>query len=91
MKHLDDMPKPEHLMDEPQLAVIVALETTLVAALRSLLAVHTDLLEDTFPRTIRPPDYWAERIINLGGQLAAALAKYRAALEEKDFPLADDF
>ena len=50
MKNMDRMPKPTDLMDNPQLAIIVALDTTLVAAMRALLAVHTDLLDASFPR-----------------------------------------
>ncbi len=88
--NLDRMPKPTELMDNPQLAVLVALDTTLVAALRALLAVHTELLEDTFPRTITQSDFWAERLIHLGSHLATALAKYRAAIDEQDFPPADE-
>lgn len=91
MRNLERMPRPQDLMDNPELAVLVALETTLLAALRALLAVHTDLLEDRFPRTTTPSGFWAERLLYLGGHMASALSKYRAALHEKDAPITDDF
>jgi hypothetical protein len=91
MKNLDRMPGPREIMDSPELAVLVALETTLVAALRALLAVHTDLLEDRFPRTITPSGFWAERLIYLGGHMTTAIAKYRAAIDDKAVPTADAF
>ncbi len=71
------MPKPTELMDDPQLAVLVALDTTLVAAMRALLAVHTDLLDDKFPRTVTESDHWADRLIYLGCEMEKALRKYR--------------
>ena len=82
MKNLDDMPKPTELMDKPQLAILVSLDTTLVAAMRALLSVHTDLLEDEFPRTVTESDYWAERLIDLGSQLEMAMMKYLKLLRE---------
>ena len=81
--NFDQMPKPTDLMDHPQLAVLVALDSTLVGAMRMLLSVHTDLLDDTFPRTITEADYWADRLIYLGGQLEMALTKYRGVVKEK--------
>jgi len=82
MKNLDRMPKPTELMDNPQLAIIVALETTLVAAMRALLATHTVLLDGSFPRSTSEEDYWADRIIQLGFDLEKALTKYRALFLE---------
>ena len=83
MKNLYQMPKPTELMDNPQLAILVALDTTLVAAMRALLAVHTVLLDDSFPRETSEQDYWAERIIYLGFDLEKALGKYRAMFQER--------
>jgi hypothetical protein len=84
MKNLDHLPKPTDLMEKPQLAVLAALDTTLVAALRALLAEHADLLDDLFPRKITAADYWAERLIDLGRQLPTALMKYRSVLEAEN-------
>jgi hypothetical protein len=83
---MDHLPKPTDLMENPQLAILVALDTTLLTAMRALLAVHTDLLDDTFPRTSTELDYWAERLIYLGCELEKALWKYRGVLLEKDLP-----
>jgi len=89
--NFDPMPKPTDLFDNPQLAIIVALETTLVAAIRALLAAHTDMLDDVFPRTVREQDVWADRLIFLGGDLVNVLGKYRDAVLEKTLPGAEDF
>lgn len=86
MKSLDRMPKPTELMDDPQLAIIVALDTTLVAAMRALLAVHTVLLDDSFPRSISEGDHWADRIIDLGCDLEKALRSYRGLFQERTVP-----
>ena len=81
--NLDHMPKPTDLMENPQLAILVALDTTLVAAMRALLAVHTDLLDDSFPRHTSEQDYWADHIIYLGFELEKAVGKYRALFLER--------
>lgn len=81
MRNLDSMPTPTDLMDQPQLAVLVALETTLISALRALLAAHPEILDDTFPRTIQEQDHWAERLIYLGSELEETLRKYHRALK----------
>jgi hypothetical protein len=91
VKNPDSMPKPEELMEHPELAALVALETTLVVALRALLATHTDLLEDTFPRTITAPGFWAERLIYLGTHLETALVRYRAAIDDKEILTPEEF
>jgi hypothetical protein len=88
---LDNMPKPTELMDNPQLAILVSLDTTLVAAMRALLAVHTDILDGTFPRTTTEADYWADRLIHLACQTEKALRKYRAAIDENLSPGNEDF
>jgi len=80
LKNVHELPTPMDLMENPQLAVLVALDTTLVAALRALLAAHEDLIDDVFPREITAADYWAGRLIDLGGQLATTLMKYRSVL-----------
>ena len=82
-----NMPKPTDLMDHPQLAVIVSLETTLVAAMRAVLAAHPEIYGEEFPREITERDFWADRMIYLGCQLQEAIAKYRADFED---PVFDD-
>ena len=79
---LDDMPETTDLMDHPQLALVVALETTLVATIRSLLAAHPEIFEEEFPRTITESDFWVDRMIYLGCQLQEALMKYRLDFED---------
>ena len=80
---LDDMPETTDLMDHPQLAIVVALETTLVAAMRSLLAAHPEIFEEEFPRTITESDFLVDRMIYLGCQLQEALMKYRLDWEDR--------
>lgn len=89
--NLDHLPKPTDLMDHPQLAIVVALETTLLAAMRALLAVHTDMLDDTFPRTVTENDLWADRSIILATQLALSLEKYRRTILEEALAGGEDF
>jgi hypothetical protein len=79
---LGDMPETTDLIYHPQLAIVVALEITLVAAMRSLLAAHPEIFEDEFPRTITQADFLVDRIVFLGCQLQEALMKYRLDWEE---------
>lgn len=87
----DHMPKPTDLMENPQLAILAALESALVAAMRALLAVHTDMLDDRFPRTVRKPDVLADRLIYLGGEVANALSSYRDAVRHEAVNGSEDF
>ncbi len=80
---LDDMPETTDLIYHPQMAIVVALETTLVAAMRSLLAAHPEIFEDEFPRTITESDFLVDRITYLGCELQQALMKYRLDWEER--------
>ena len=86
---LDEMPKPIDLMEYPQLATLVVLETALVATLRVLLAQHTKLLDDTYPRSMSEADTWADRIINSGYSLSTALRKYKESIRDEEDPLDD--
>ncbi len=88
---MDNMPTPTDLMDSPQMAILAALDTTLIAAMRALLAVHTEILDDTFPRNTTELDLWADRLIYQGYQLEKTLARYRAALGARTFPGANTF
>ena len=82
--NLDDLPHPDDLLEQPQLAILVALDATLLAAVRSLAAVHREIYEGAFPRHTTESDYWADRLIDLGCQLQLALSKYRSSLEEEE-------
>ncbi len=86
---LDDMPKPTDLMEHPQLATVVILETALVATLRLLLAQHTKLLDNEYPRSMTEADTWADRIIIEGHSLAASLRKYRDSIGDEEDPSDD--
>ena len=87
----EHMPKPTDLMENPQLAILATLETALVAAMRSLLAVHTDMLDDRFPRTVRKRDVLADRLIYLAGEIANALSTYRDAVRHEEANGSEDF
>ena len=88
---LDRLPTPTDLMNHPQLAPIVALETTLLVTMRALLAVHDDLLQDAFPRCMTEADYWADRLISLGFEIEKGIEKYRKAILERKFSDGPDF
>lgn len=91
MKSLDRLPKPTELMDNPQLAIIVALDTTLLAALRALLAAHTILLDDSFPRSTSQADQCADHVLYLGLELGKALTTYRNLYQETTLPGEEPF
>jgi hypothetical protein len=82
--NLDDLPKPAEIMERPQLAIVVALDATVLTAVRALAAAHPKIYEGAFPRNTTESDYWADRLIDLGCQLQVALEKYRSSLEEED-------
>lgn len=81
--NIDDLSKPESILERPQLQILVALDVTLLAAIRALAAVHPEIYEGAFPRHTSESDYWADRLIDLGCQLQRALENYRSSLEEE--------
>jgi hypothetical protein len=88
---LDRLPTPTDLMNHPQLAAIVALDTTLLMAMRAILAAHDDLLNDDFPRSVKEADYWADRMVYLGYEIVKVIEKYRRVVLQRDFPEGPDF
>ena len=86
MRDHGGVPKPTELMENPQVAILVALDTTMLMAMRALLAVHTELLDGSFPRDTTATQYWADRLIQLGFGVEEALRKYREALFEERRP-----
>jgi hypothetical protein len=86
---IDDMPKPTDLMEYPQLASLIVLEMALAGALRLLLAQHTNLLDNEYPKTMTEADTWADRIILAGHSLAEALWEYRDSIRNEAGPLDD--
>jgi len=82
MRDHGELPKPTELMESPEIAILVALDTTMLMAMRALLAVHTELLDGSFPRNTTEAQYWADRLIQLGFGVEEALRKYREALAE---------
>jgi hypothetical protein len=81
---IDNLPTLDDLQERPQLSILIALDATLLAAVRSLAAVHRDIYEGAFPRNTTESDYWADRLIDLGCQLQLALTKYRSSLEDEE-------
>ena len=81
--NLDDLPKPAEITERPQLAIVFALDATVLAAVRALAAAHPEIYEGAFPRNTAASDYWADRLIDLGCQLQVAIERYRSYLEEE--------
>jgi len=79
-----NLPKPDDLLEQPHLAILFVLEATISAAMRALAGIHPEIYQGAFPRTTTELDYCVERLMDLFGQLQAALAKYEAALNELD-------
>jgi hypothetical protein len=74
------MPTPDELNDAPELAVLAALDFTLEAATRALIAAYPELCEDTLPRYRIKPVICGDRILSRVIKLQVALARYRQAV-----------
>ena len=78
------VPNPELLFDSPELAALAVLDTALVAATNSLIAVNGELMSDDFIRDLAAAPavhacLAAAIIAHIDG-LQAALERYRAYL-----------
>jgi hypothetical protein len=74
------MPTPDELNDAPELAVLAALDSTLEAATRALLAAYPELCEDGIPRYRLQPVICGARLLSRAIKLQVALVRYRQAV-----------
>lgn len=90
------LPLPPQIMNDPERAILAALEVTLEIAVNALVAAHPELCDDNFPDRAGPAARWADRVINATSKMQEVLAGYRYALscggdqeespEDKDDP-----
>jgi len=83
----DRPPRPPEIAHSPELAILAALDATLLIADDTLLATHPELWDQDRPWWRPPPDAMvriAATIIDLAHRLRDELARYRSALEKRD-------
>lgn len=78
------LPLPPQIMDDPERAILAALEVTLEIAVNALVAAHPELCDDNFPDRASPAARWADRVINETSKMQEVLAGYRYALSSPD-------
>jgi hypothetical protein len=74
------MPTIEELDGAPELAVLAALDSTLEAAARSLMAAYPELGQDDVPRYRIEPVIRVSQLLAHASRLQVALARYREAV-----------
>jgi hypothetical protein len=78
------LPLPPQIIEDPERAILAALEVTLEIAINALFAAHPELSDDHFPRRASEAARWADRLITEAKRLEGALAGYRYALSPLD-------
>lgn len=76
----DTTPAPSQIGDHPELAILAALDHTLVVAEHALLAMHPVLTTQEEPEDEDDVAWLAGRILGLAVALGADIAAYRRAL-----------
>ena len=79
-----NLPKPDDLLKQPNLAILFVLDTTASAAIRAMVGLHPEVYQGSFPRTTTELDYWADRLMDLCSQVRVALQKYNEVINEQD-------
>jgi len=87
------LPLSPQIMDDPERAILAALEVTLEIAVNALVAAHPELCDDNFPDGASQAARWADRVISETSKMQEVLAGYRYALscpEGKERPEEED-
>jgi hypothetical protein len=74
------LPMPPQIMEDPERAILAALEVTLEIAVNSLLAAYPELCDDDFPLRVSEAARWADRLISEAKKMEGVLAGYRYSL-----------
>jgi hypothetical protein len=85
----EQIPTIDELSYTPELAALAALDFTIEAATRALLAAHPELCEDQIPRTKLVAVIHGHRLLHMASKTQVALARYRQAVAPKQ-PLPPD-
>jgi len=87
-------PQPDDLERDPVLAILAALDATIVIAIRALIAAHPYVNDDERPYWVKPElspsDRVAPDIVMIARRLLDALESYRNAIVLKHRPSPDD-
>ena len=85
----EQIPTIDELSHSPELAALAALDFTIEAATRALLAAHPELCEDKIPRTKLVVVIHGHRLLHMAIKTQVSLARYRQAVAPEQ-PLPPD-
>ena len=74
------LPLPPQIMEDPERAILTALEVIFEITVNALLAAHPELCDDDFPRRANEAAHWADRLITEAKKMEGVLAGYRYSL-----------
>ena len=80
------LPSPMELMDEPERAILAALDITLEITENALLAAHPELFAGEFPDRACEESLAADRLIGLIQEMQGTIASYKRWLKELTQP-----
>lgn len=78
------LPLVPQIMNDPERAILAALEVTLDIAVNALVAAHPELCDDNFPDRASPAARCADRLITQARKMEEVLARYCYALTQPD-------
>ena len=79
---LNRLPTPTQLMDEPERAILAALDVTLVLVESAMLAAHPELFAEEPPTGACEESLAADRLIGLIREMQGTIAAYQRWLKE---------
>jgi hypothetical protein len=85
-RSFDRIPTPDELADDPEIAILVALDLTLELATRALACAHPELLDPERPYWLGAPTRavtLAKTLVRRTRTLQRALSTYRNAVEKR--------
>ena len=83
------LPSPMDLMDEPERAILAALDITLEIAESALMAAHPELFADEFPDRACEEALAADRLVGLIREMQGTIASYNRWLKDLTQPAKD--
>jgi hypothetical protein len=80
------LPSPMDLIDDPERAILAALDVTLEIAQNSLMAAHPELFAEEFPDRACEEALAADRLIGLIQEMQGTIASYKRWLRDLTQP-----